>query len=158
TQGFPRAQQLYCIWQVGLRAHPKTDPGRWSEHMVGMRETGGHQAFGAFAREAHIQQAISMQVCKFAPAAREANASEAMAAQSDARKPERSNFQPFQGRELLAVKQRRPHQEERVQNLRRERHSRQPAQTPDDELEDHGWVSARRLMCRITRKCTAPNI
>src|SRR5438477_162634 len=70
---------------------------------------------------------------------------------------ERANFQRLQGGELPAMKQRRPHQEERVQNLRRERHSRQPAQTPDDELEDHGRVSVRRLMCRITRKCTAWN-
>jgi len=95
--------------------------------MMRLRMTGSHHAFGAFAREVHIQQAIPMQVRKFAPAAREANSAEAMAAGSDARDLERSNFQRLQCRELLAVKQRCPHQEERVQNLRRERHSRQPA-------------------------------
>jgi len=123
--------------------------------MVGLRETGSDHAFSALAREVDIQQAIPVQVRKFTPAPREANAAKAMAAWPDARKPARSNLQRLQGRESVAVKQRRPCQEERVQNLRRERHPRQPAQTPDDELEYHGWISARRLMCRITRKCTA---
>ena len=157
TQPLPRTQQIECIRQVGLRAHPKTDPGRWTEHMVGVRETADHHAFGAFARETHIQQAIPMQVRKFEPVAREANSAEAMAARSDAGELERPNFQRFHCGELLAVQQRRPHQQERVENLRRQRHSRQPAQTPDDELEDHGRVSARPLMCRTTRKCTAWN-
>ena len=123
--------------------------------MVRTCETGNHHAFGALAREVHIQQSIPMQMREFAPAAREANAAKAMAAWPDARKLARSNLQRLQGRESVAVKQRRPCQEERVQNLRRERHPRQPAQTPDDKLEYHVWISARRFMCRITRKCTA---
>lgn len=57
--------------------------------MVGMCEAGNHHALGAFAGEMHIQQAISMEVRKFGTAPREAHATEAMAAWSDARKLER---------------------------------------------------------------------
>ena len=84
--------------------------------MVGKRETGGHHACGAFPREMHIQQTIPMQVREFTPVAREANSAEAMAAGSDAGELERSKFQRLQGRELPAVKQRRPHQEDPQQN------------------------------------------
>jgi len=41
--------------------------------MVGLCESGSHHAVGAFARKADIQQAIPVQVCKFAAPAREAN-------------------------------------------------------------------------------------
>src|SRR5580765_6499346 len=99
-----------------------------------------------------------MQVCKFAPFAREANAAVAMPAGPDARNSERSNFQRLQGREFLPLKQRCPCQQQRVKNVRRERQVCQPAQSPDDEFEDHGWISARRLISRITRICTAPKI
>src|ERR1044071_6451817 len=97
-----------------------------------------------------------MQVREFAPADRESRAAVAMAAGADARSPERSNLQHLQGRESLAVKQRRPGQKERVEKVWRERHARQPAEAPDDEWEGHWWFSARRLMFRITRRCTAP--
>jgi len=76
--------------------------------MMGMCESGSHHAVGAFAREADIQQAISVQVRKFAAPAREANSAVAMAAGSDARKLERLKFEILQGRESLAVKQRGP--------------------------------------------------
>jgi len=76
--------------------------------MMGKRETGSDHAFSAVAGKADVQQAIPMQVCKFAPAAREANAAVAMPTGPDARNLERSNFQRLQGREFLPLKQRRP--------------------------------------------------
>ena len=85
----------------------------------------------------------------------EPNPTETMRTTVDTIKFQCVHLDKFKRGQAIAVEQRGPRQEERVEEMRDERHSRQPAQAADDELEDHGWISARRLMCRITRKCTA---
>ena len=126
--------------------------------MVRKGATGRDQGRSAFPREAYVEQAIPVKVRKFTAVPYKAEAAKAVSAWHDAGKLEGVGFEGLQRRHALAVKQRGPRQEERVEEMRDERHSRQPAQAADDELEDHGWISARRLMFRITRICTAWNM
>ena len=106
--------------------------------MVGDGLTGGDKGLGAFPGEVHVEQAIPVQVRELAAIAQEARAAEAMTARSDAGELQGVRFERFHCGQALAMEERGPRQEQRVENLRRERHCRQPAQAVDDEFKDHG--------------------
>jgi hypothetical protein len=75
---------------------------------------------------------------EFTIAAQKTNASKAMAAGPDAREFKRSNLEGLEGRKTVAVEHRGPGEQQGIENVRRQRHFRQPTQAPDHELEDHG--------------------
>ena len=151
---YAQHQQVHRIGQIRLRTDPETHPGGWAENMVRARAFGGDNGLGALAREVDIEQAIPVEVREFAGGTRKAQAAEPMAAGPDTGELERAVLECLHRGNPASMKQRRPREEQRVEKFRRERHACEPAQAADDELEDHGVVSARCLMFRITRKCT----
>jgi len=112
--------------------------------MVGAGAAGGDNGLGALAREVYIEQAIPVEVCKFAFGTRKAKTAETMTARLNARELERKGLERLHGPNLAAMKQCGPRDEQRVEKIRRERQSCEPAKAANDELEDHGVVSARR--------------
>lgn len=88
-----------------------------------------------------IEQTVSVQVSKLVPAENEADAPEAMHAQLDAQRAARFAFERFPQTERAPIKESRPHEQHRVEELRKQRHAREPSEISNDECEDHKEAS-----------------
>ncbi len=82
---------------------------------------GGDKLGGPLAGELHVEETIAVQMGELLSIAPEADTAEAMHRWRDTGESERSGFEGFDRAEALAMKKRGPREQQRVEELRRER-------------------------------------
>lgn len=96
-----------------------------------------HYAVARTYPDERIEQTIAMQMSKLVPTGGEADATEAMHTELDAKRTARLEFERFPHRKRTPIKESRRHEQHRIEDLRKQWHAREPSQLPDNKGENH---------------------
>lgn len=101
------------------------------------RQAGSHDSVARPNPNECIEQAVAVQMSQLMPAGSEADATKAMHTERNPQRTARLDFEEFPHRQAAPIKESRRYEQHRVEDLRQERHAREPAQSSDNKGENH---------------------